>query len=80
MVQYSCGRRSGSFLKSRRNKLMETPKTVKDVWMWRENAAKKVAGSTPEEERKQINKAGEEWGKRLGLRTYNPAVREEHHA
>ena len=59
---------------------METPKTVRGVWKWRENAAKKVAGLTQEEERKQINKEGEKWGKKRGLRTYNPVIRVKHAA
>jgi hypothetical protein len=49
-------------------------KRLKEVWEWRESAAKKTEGLTAPQERRAIHESAEKYRKRLGLRV----VQREH--
>lgn len=56
---------------------MSTSNAVKEVREWRERAACETANLPADEERRIINKIGNELGKKLGLPNYRPALRKK---
>jgi hypothetical protein len=56
---------------------MEIPKSLGEVWEWREQAAKGTEGLPPDAERRVIHDVSEEYRKRLGLKIYRPYHKEE---
>ncbi len=54
---------------------MKEQNAVKQVWEWRDCLEKEMRGKTFAEERKLMNKLGDEYAKKLGLKTYNPELK-----
>jgi len=47
---------------------MKIPKSLQQVWEWRERAARKTEKMSAEEERKSIHEVAEKYRKRCGLK------------